>query len=108
MEDITFEEFKKLDIRTAKILTVEDIPGADKIYLLTVDLGAEQRKLVAGIKLNYPPDSLVGKTIVVLANIAPKVIRGVESHGMLLAVRVENDVTVLTVDKDVPIGMAIT
>ena len=110
MENITFDEFKKLDLRIAEIRSAEEIPGADKIYKLTVDLGGEVRELVAGIKLFYEPDFLVGKKIVVLTNLEPRVIRGISSHGMLLAASNEDksSVVILTVEKDIPNGSKVS
>jgi methionyl-tRNA synthetase len=106
MENITYDEFKRLDLRIAEIRAVEEIPGADKIYKLTVDLGGETRELVAGLKLFYDKDSLVGRKIVVLANLEPRLIRGISSHGMLLAASNEDktSVVILTVEKDIPGG----
>jgi len=109
METIKFDDFKKIDLRVGKILEVEEIEGADKLYLLTVDIGDETRKLVAGIKKWYKREELVGKTIVVAVNLEPKVIRGIESKGMLLATLFDTQLSVLTTDKDdVPAGSKIT
>jgi methionyl-tRNA synthetase len=106
MENITYDDFKKLDLRVAEIRAVEEIPGADKIYKLTVDLGGETRELVAGIKLFYDQASLLGRKIVVLANLEPRIIRGITSHGMLLAASLEDksNVVVLTVEKTIDNG----
>lgn len=85
---VSLADFKKLDLRLARILEAEDIPGADRLWKLTVDAGAGSKTLVAGIKKAYPEKtSLVGKTIVVIDNLEPAVIRGVESKGMLLAAK---------------------
>lgn len=109
METIRFDEFKKLDLRVGKILDVEEIEGADKLYLLTVDLGEETRKLVAGIKPWYEKEQLVGKNIIVVTNLEPKKIRGIESKGMLLATLFDNKLSILTTDKEeVPAGSKIT
>jgi methionyl-tRNA synthetase len=110
MPDITFADFQKLEIRVAEIKTAEEIPGADKLYKLTVDLGTEQRTLVAGIKPYYPMEELVGKKVLVLANLEPKTIRGVESHGMVLCAHTEDRslLTVTTVHKDVPNGSKVS
>ena len=85
MEDITFNDFEKLDLRAGEILEVEDIEGADKIYKIKVDLGTETRTLVAGLKKNYTKDELTGRRCVVLTNLEPKTMKGIESHGMVLA-----------------------
>jgi len=84
---ISFEEFKRLDLRIARILAVDEIPGADKLYQLIVDLGSEQRKCVAGIKEHYSAEELIGRTVVVVANLEPTVILGVSSECMVLAAK---------------------
>ena len=107
--EIKFEEFKKMDLRVAKILEVEDIMGADKIYLLTVDIGDEKRKIVAGIKPWYKKEELIGKNIIMIVNLEPKTIRGIESKGMLLATLFDNKLSILTTDKEeVPAGSKVT
>ena len=108
MEIISFNEFKKLDLRVGKVLDVEDVEGADKLYLLTVDIGDETRKLVAGIKPWFEKEQLIGKNVVVIVNLEPKVIRGIESKGMILATLFDNNLSLLTTDKEVPAGSKIT
>ncbi len=108
---ITFDQFKQLEIKTGKILSVEDHPNADKLYVMKADLGGEERQLVAGIKPWYPDArSLVGKSIVVVTNLEPAKIRGVESTGMLLAASApdRSDIVLLTLDRDLPPGCAIS
>lgn len=107
MEEISYDEFMKLEMRLAKIASAERVEGATKLLKLTVDMGSEQRQVVAGIAEWYPPESLVGKTIVVLANLKPRAIRGVESKGMLLAADVDGKAVLLTVDGDAPPGAPI-
>ena len=86
MEMISFKDFQKLDLRVATIKEVEDHPNADKLLILTVELGSEgERQLVAGIKGAYGMDELKGKQIIIASNLEPATIRGVESKGMLLA-----------------------
>jgi len=83
---ITFDEFARVDLRIAKVLSAEDHPGADRLFVLKVDDGSgTPRQLCAGIRGHYAKDDLVGQTIVIVANLAPRVIRGQESRGMLLA-----------------------
>jgi methionyl-tRNA synthetase len=82
---ITFKDWSKLDLRVAEILEVEDIKGADKLLKLKIDLGTETRTLIAGIKQNYTKEELNGKRIIVLTNLEPKIMKGIESQGMLLA-----------------------
>ena len=107
VEQISFEEFKKLDLRVGKIVAADRVPGADKLLQLTVDIGSEQRPMVAGIAQWYSPEDLVGKQIVVVANLAPARIRGVESRGMLLAADVGGTAVLLEPDKEVPPGSAV-
>jgi len=88
---ISFEEFKKIEIKVAKIVSVADHPNADKLYVLKIDLGGESRQIVAGLKPYYTPEELEGMTIAVVANLEPAKLRGVESQAMLLAAQ-EGDV----------------
>ena len=82
---ITYEDFQKLDLRIGTMQSAERVEGTDKLLKLVVNLGSEKRQLVAGIAEKYLPDDLQGKQIVVLANLEPRTLRGVESQGMLLA-----------------------
>lgn len=109
MAGISFDDFKKMDLRVGEIKEAYDIEGADKIYKLKVDIG-EERELVAGIKQFYPKESLIGKKVVVLANLEPRIIRGVESRGMVMAAVSEDrsKLTMLTVDQDMPNGTRIS
>lgn len=93
VENISFSDWQKLDLRVGKILKVEDIEGADKIYKLSVDLGKElgKRTIVAGIKPYYKKEELKGKSCVIFTNLEPRKIRGVESQGMLLAATSEDE-----------------
>lgn len=82
---ITFDDFKRLEIKIATIKDAEPVEGADRLLRLQISLGEEQRQLVAGIAQHYTPEDLKDKQIVVLANLEPKTLKGVESQGMLLA-----------------------
>lgn len=104
---ITIDDFSKVELKVAEILAVEDIEGADKLYKLEVDLGDEQRQLVAGIKEAYSKEDLIGKQIIVIVNLEPAKLRGVESQGMLLAVDGEQPV-ILIPEKKVPNGTKIS
>ncbi len=104
---ITFDEFKRIEIKTAKILDVKNHPEADKLYIIDIDLGDEKRQIVAGIKKYYTPEELVGKDIAVVVNLEPALIRGVESNGMLLAGSSNEALSILTLDRDLPPGSAI-
>ncbi|MGC8805718.1 MAG: methionine--tRNA ligase subunit beta [Candidatus Ratteibacteria bacterium] len=108
MEIISFDDFKKIDMRTGKIISVDDHPAADKLYILQVDLGAEKRQIVAGIKPYYSKEELVGKTIIIVANLQSRAIRGVESNGMLLAGLDDTTLAVLTIDRNLKPGTKIT
>jgi len=106
--EITYPEFKKIELVVAKITSVEAHPDADKLYVLKVDIGEEEdRQLVAGLKPYYEPDALQGKTIVVVKNMAPALLRGQPSNGMLLAAENEGRVIILTTDEDMPPGSKI-
>jgi len=85
MGTVTIDDFRTLDLRVATVTSAAPHPKADRLLVLTVDLGGEQRQLVAGIRAHYEPELLIGKQIVVVANLAPATLRGVESQGMLLA-----------------------
>lgn len=82
---ITIEQFQEMQLRVATILAAEPHPKADRLLVLQVDLGDEKRQIVAGIRAHYDPAALVGTQIVIVANLAPATLRGVESQGMLLA-----------------------
>jgi len=101
---VSYEDFKKLDIRVALIEKVEKVPKADKLYKLSVDLGTEKRTLVAGLAEHYKADELIGKKIVILTNLEPRKLRGILSQGMLLAAVEGDKVSILTPDKDLPSG----
>ena len=98
---ITIEEFQKLDLRTAKILEVEEHPNASKLYVLKISFGDEERQIVAGIRPYYSKDDLIGRTIIVVKNLEPAVLRGVKSEGMLLAASDDENVILLTTEKEI-------
>jgi methionyl-tRNA synthetase len=104
---IEFDDFMKLDLRVGVVKSVEDHPKADKLYVLKVDLGVEERQILAGLRGLVPPEDLQGKHVIVIANLAPRKIRGLESQGMLLAAENGDDVTPLTPLKDLPAGSEI-
>jgi methionyl-tRNA synthetase len=105
---VSFDDFKKLEIRTAKILEVKDHPNADKLLVLKIEVGDIQKQIIAGIKGHYENDDLIGKTIVVVDNLEPAVIRGEESNGMLLAVKDEQTLSLLIPDKPIKSGNRIS
>ena len=105
--NISFEDFKKVDLRTAKILKAEKLEGSEKLVKLEVDLGQEKRQILAGIQKYYPVEDLINKTIVVVANLEPKKLAGVESQGMLLAASVDGEPVLLMPEKETPPGSQI-
>ena len=109
---ITYDDFAKIDLRVATITQAEFHPNADRLLKLEIDLGDHQRQICAGIKGYYQPEELVGKQIIVVANLAPRQIRGEESNGMLLAASAmegeeTKDVVLLMPSKPVPAGSSI-
>ena len=82
---ITIDEFMKVQLKTAKVLAAERVPKSEKLLKLRVTLGSEERQIVAGIGKRYEPESLIGKTIVIVANLKPAKLMGIESQGMVLA-----------------------
>ena len=110
---VTYDDFVKLDLRAAKVTRVSDHPNADKLIVLEIDLGGEQRQIVAGLKPYLEdPQSLLGKTLIVVANLEPRKMRGLESNGMLLAASDEVEgrtrVTILTTDGVVTPGATVS
>ena len=101
---ISIQDFSEIDLRVAEIKAVEEHPDADKLLVLKIDTGDDEKQLVAGIKNHYSAEELVGKKIIVVNNLAPAVLRGVESQGMLLAARDDDKVILLTTEKDVEPG----
>ncbi len=107
MEIITYDEFKKMDLRVARILKAERIPGATKLLKLEVDIGTEKRQMVAGIAETYAPEDLAGRSLIVIVNLKPAVIRGVESQAMLLAAVVDDKAVIPFFDRDVAPGAVV-
>ena len=108
-DKITIEDFSKVDLRVGKIKAVKVHPKADKLLILDVSLGKGEHdiQLVAGIKEHYIEDELIGKQIIVIRNLEPAVIRGIESQGMLLAAEFKGKVVLLSVDKEIETGAKI-
>jgi methionyl-tRNA synthetase len=105
MDIITYAEFQKMDLRVAQILEAERVPGATKILKLKIDIGTEQRQMVAGVAETYAPEDLVGKKLIVICNLQPAVIRGIESQAMLLAaITADNKALIPFFDRDIPAG----
>jgi len=104
---ISFSEFKKLEIKVATIKEVVNHPNADKLYVIKIDLGDKEKTIVAGIKGSYSPEQLLNRSVIVVDNLEPAVIRGVESQAMLLAASDDNGISILIPDKEVKIGSLI-
>ncbi len=102
---IEFSDFQKIKLKVGKVLTAENIKGSNKLLKLSVDIGEQSpRTLVAGLAGIYKPDELIGKKIIVVTNMKPAKIFGVESNGMLLAAVNKDKVAILTVDSDIEVG----
>lgn len=105
---VTLEEFRRLDLRVATVISAEKVEGTDRLLKLRVDLGGEERQIVSGIAQHYSPEQLVGKQIIVLANLQPAKVRGVESNGMLLAASSGDNLTLLTTDSAIEPGSKVS
>ena len=108
MEQLDFEDFKKLDLRVGEIKEVKDHPNADKLYVLSVDIGEEMREIVAGMRHYYKREELIGKKIIIVANLKPVMLRGVKSNGMLLAAQKGEKVVLLEPGKDIGNGAKVS
>jgi methionyl-tRNA synthetase len=104
MDIVTFDEFKKMDLRVGEILKAEKVPGTDKLIKIEVNIGTEKRTMVAGVGDTYSPEELVGKKLVVIVNLKPAVIRGIESQAMLLAAEVGGKAIIPFFDREVSAG----
>jgi len=102
--EVSFDEFSKIDLRVAEVKEAEKVKGADKLLKLKIDIGNEERQIVAGIAEQYSPEEMIGKRIVVVVNLKPAKIRGIESRGMLLAAKDGKILSLVCVDKDVKGG----
>jgi methionyl-tRNA synthetase len=102
---ITIDDFTKVELRVAQVKVAERVPKADKLLRLEVDIGTETRQILAGIAESYEPESLIGRKVIVVANLAPRKLRGLESNGMLLAGSIEGGKAALaSFLEDVPLG----
>ena len=97
-DPIKYDDFAKLELRVARVVEARPHPNADKLMLIQIDVGDQQKQIVAGIRQHYTPEQLVGKLIVVVNNLEPAMLRGETSNGMLLAATSEDKVILLTVD----------
>ncbi len=100
----TIEDFKKIELKVAQITEVNDHPNADRLYVISVDLGDKTKQVVAGIKASYQKEDLIGKQVVVVDNLEPAVLRGVESQGMILASSDESGITIVCPGRKMKLG----
>jgi methionyl-tRNA synthetase len=109
---ITYDDFARLDLRVARVVEAHDHPNADKLICMTIDLGTEKRQIIAGLKPWYTSQSLLGRQIAVVVNLAPRKMRGLESNGMLLAATAgegeARTVVILVPEREVPPGAPIS
>jgi methionyl-tRNA synthetase len=106
-EPITIEDFAKVELRVAQVVAAKKHPNADKLLVLTLSLGNEERTVVSGIAKWYRPEDLVGKKVVLVANLKPARLRGVESQGMILAAQEGEDLALVTVEGEIPPGAVV-
>ncbi|MDG6999893.1 MAG: methionine--tRNA ligase subunit beta [Nitrososphaerota archaeon] len=106
--EVSFDEFKRIDIRTAKVLAVSRVPNSARLLRIIVDVGGQQRQCIAGIGAKYEPDQLKDKTIIVVANMKPRSLMGLISEVMLLAAADGPDLSVLTPDRPLSSGSKVT
>ncbi len=104
---VPIEEFRKVELIVAQIKEVKEHPNADRLYVLKVDTGKDERQVVAGIRKAYTLEGLVGRRVILVANMEPAVIRGEASNGMLLAASDANGMALLMPDKDVALGSVV-
>lgn len=104
---INFDDFKKVEMKVAKVIAAERVEGSEKLLKLRVDLGGEERQIVAGIGKAYAPENLLGKEIAIAANLEPRKLMGLESHRMVLCASGESDPVLLYPEKEVPPGAGI-
>jgi len=103
----TIDDFRKLELRIAQIKEANDHPNADKLIILTLDLGGRQKQVVAGIKNFYSKEELIGKQVVLVDNLEPVILRGVESQGMILAGSDENSLAIVSPEKNLEPGSTV-
>jgi len=105
---VSIGDFKRFDLRVARVLEARPHPNADRLILLKVDVGAEQKQIIAGVRAWYPPETLVGRLVIVVNNLEPAMLRGEESNGMLLAATSGDQVIFLTPERDALPGSKIS
>ncbi len=103
-DTISYDEWKKLDIRVGEIIEAQEHPNADKLLVLKINIGTETRQVVAGIKAHYDPDDLVGMKVIFFANLEPAELRGIKSEGMVLAAVKGSAVVLLQPEQEIDVG----
>lgn len=104
---ITLDDFKKVEMKVGKVLAAERVDDSEKLLKLRVDIGSEKRQIIAGIGSYYAPEELMGRNIIVVVNLEPRMLMGLESQGMLLAASCEGEISIIIPDKDVAPGSII-
>ncbi|MCA9401300.1 MAG: methionine--tRNA ligase subunit beta [Candidatus Omnitrophica bacterium] len=104
---VRIKDFMEFDLRVAKIIEAKDHPNADRLFVLKIDTGEEQRQLVAGIRSSYTAEQLIGKQVVFISNLEPAVIRGEESRGMILAASDETGIAIVSPEREMALGSRI-
>ncbi len=105
---INFEEFEKVDLRVGKVIEAEKVEESEKLLKLQVDLGEEKRQILAGIAKFYAPEDLVGKSVILVVNLEPKIMFNMESQGMILAVKDNTNLSVLVPEREIAPGSKIS
>jgi len=106
-ETVSFDDFERLDMRVGKVLECEKVPKSSKLLRFTLDVGGEKRQILSGISKYHKPESLIGKNVIFIANLAPRNIMGLESNGMILSAEINGELTALTTIKDIQSGACI-
>ena len=101
---VSFGDFQKIEFRVGEVISAENVEGSDKLIVLQVDTGGKQVQMVSSLKGHYTEKELTGRKIIVVTNLDPAKIRGIESEAMLMAAEDEGTVSLLTIDKDMPVG----
>ena len=101
---VTIEDFRKLELKVAQIKEVTEHPNADRLYVITLDVGDKTKQVVAGIRASYQKEDLIGRQVVLVDNLEPALLRGVESQGMILAASDESGIVVISPEKNVKLG----
>jgi len=104
---VTLEDFKKIELKIAEIKEVNDHPNADRLYVITIDTGDKTRQIVAGIRNSYQKEELIGRQVVVVDNLEPAILRGVESQAMLLAAQDEQGICIISPARKVTLGSTV-